>query len=593
MSISNKDLEEKKSEEFINKQNYSLIYNNNMNIITMNIKNDSLKLNVCINKVDENNDNNNNNNESANYYSKTYTFNELLKINDIFKGCNSIKDIKKILDDIFMNKPIIEIEENNIKIIITKTITYSFDFNLPKAEKKFYEQDIEEVNNINKNQENNINICNHIHNKDKNKYLIINNINLYIKSTHLDENNDKICQNIKLKKRILTLEENQKKFKNLLQELENDKENRIKLLEEQLNKIKDKINKEETNSISHLFFDEKLKKGLNGKSEPINLFINNNKNQIEKNNNNPVNTIPLLNNNNNNSILEKNNEINNNKVRNMSGFFKNVHNSIKNKKKDINKKESEEEEENNYLYSNSENEIIDDIQFFDNYNSKQKLIESSITPIDNDNNNNNNKLLGNKRKNNNRKEINMSLSRKSEEFSSDDIVLDSKIVSFFEDYEFLINYLRNDLNLDVIKVIKIYRATEDGDQADIFHSLCDNNTNIIVLIKTKESMKFGGFTSRGFNSNDVDIVDNSAFVFSIDKKEIYPVKHDENAISCFRNIGPSFTQIISVPDRFLSSHCQTFLKDLNYLTKEDYQLNNGNKYFKIVELEVFELLIND
>jgi hypothetical protein len=340
----------------------------------MNIKNDSLKLNVCINKVDENRDNNNNNNnESANYYSKTYTFNELLKINDIFKGCNSIKDIKKILDDIFMNKPIIEIEENNIKIIITKTITYSFDFNLPKAEKKIYEQDIEEVNNINKKQENNINIYNHIHNKDKNKYLIINNINFNIKSTHLDENSDKIGQNIKLKKRILTLEENQKKFKNLLQELENDKENRIKLLEEQLNKIKDKINKEETNSISHLFFDEKLKKGLNGKSEPINLFINN-KNQIEKNNNNPVNTIPLLNNNNNNSIVEKNNEITNNsnfnniiqekkiendsnKVRNMSGFFKNVHNRIKNKKKDINKKESEEEE-NNYLYSISENEIF-------------------------------------------------------------------------------------------------------------------------------------------------------------------------------------------------------------------------------------------
>ena len=257
MSISNKDSEEKKSEEnnilSANKQKYSFIYNNNMNIITMNIKNDSLKLNVSINKIDENN--NNNNNENANYYSKTYTFNELLKFNDIFKVCNNIKDIKKILDDIFMNKPIIEIEENNIKIIITKSITYSFDFNLPKTEKKIYEQDIEEVNNINKRQESNININNHIHNKDKNKYLIINNINFNIKSTHIDENNDKIAQNIKLKKRILTLEENQKNFKNLLQELENDKENRIKLLEEQLNKIKDKINKEETNSISHLFFD--------------------------------------------------------------------------------------------------------------------------------------------------------------------------------------------------------------------------------------------------------------------------------------------------------------------------------------------------
>ena len=620
MSIVNKDLEKIKNEEknilSDNKQNYSFVYNNNNNVITTNIKNEFLKLDVCINKVDENS--NNNNNEHTNYYSKIFSFNELLKINDIFKGCNNIKDIKKILDNIFINKPLIEIEENNIKINIKETVTYSFDINLPKTDKNIYEQKIEEID---KKQENNINNINnnHIPDKDKNKYIIINNINFNIKS-NIDDNNDKMNnQNEILKKRIITLEENQKKFRNLLEELEKDKENRIKLLEEQLNKIKDKINKEETNSISHLFFDEKLKKGLNGKSEPINIFNNiNNKNQLDKNNNNPLNTIPILNNNNtfteknndnynksNDNIIQEqksdnnNNNNSNNNVRSMSGFFKSIHNNIKNKlKNDINKvekkeSEEEEEEENNYLYSNSENEVIDDIQFFDKHNSKQKLIENNITPLDNDNNNNNNSLLGKKRKDNNRKEINLSFSRKSEEFSSDEIMLNSKIVSFFEDYEFLFNYLKNDLNLDVTKAIKIFRATENGDQADTFHSICDNNTNVIVLIKTKDNSKFGGFTSKGFNSNNVDRVDNSAFVFSIDKKEIYPVKNDEKAISCYRNIGPSFTQIIYIPDRFFSGYSHTYIKQLNYKTNEDYQLNHGNKYFKIEELEILELLINE
>ena len=170
MSIVNKDLEQIKNEEknilLDNKQNYSFVYNNNNNVITTNIKNDLLKLDVCVNKVDENN--NNNNNENTNYYSKIFSFEELLKINDIFKGCNKIKDIKKILDNIFINKPLIEIEENNIKINIKETITYSFDFNLPKTDKNIYEKEIEEID---KKQENNIiNINNnYIPDKDKNK----------------------------------------------------------------------------------------------------------------------------------------------------------------------------------------------------------------------------------------------------------------------------------------------------------------------------------------------------------------------------------------------------------------------------------------
>ena len=32
---------------------------------------------------------------------------------------------------------------------------------------------------------------------------------------------------------------------------------------------------------------------------------------------------------------------------------------------------------------------------------------------------------------------------------------------------------------------------------------------------------------------------------------------------------------------------------LNYHTEEDYQLNNGDKFFKVEELEVLELLIHD
>ena len=403
------------------------------------------------------------------------------------------------------------------------------------------------------------------------------------------------------------MEENQKNLKKIFEEIEKDKEKKIKLLEEQLNKIREKIKKQENNS--QIF--EKLKYGLYGKTESIPPF-----NFFDKDDSNKINILDKLNINEKNNY--KNNEeyknltfksknedykreinnINNNK-RKSSGFFNNIHDELKNKfQKSIKKNQNKEsDEENNYLYSISENEIVDDIQFFDGQNSKQKLIEKKEdkTPNKLDKNIKNNKLLGNKRNDSSHdnNEINLSSSKKVEEFTKEEIILESKIVSLYEDYEFIINYLRMNLNLNVKRSIKIYRASEDGDQAQNFHALCDNNTNIIVLIKTKDKKIFGGFTSKGFNKNNINIIDNSAFVFSLDKKQIFHVKKDKNAISCFENCGPCFTQILYIPDKFFNNSSYTFIKNLNYLTTEDYQINGGNKFFEIEDIEVIELFIYD
>ena len=203
--------------------------------------------------------------------------------------------------------------------------------------------------------------------------------------------------------------------------------------------------------------------------------------------------------------------------------------------------------------------------------------------------------MGNKRNDSSydNNKINLSSSKKVDEYTKEEISLESKILPLFADYEFIINYLRNNLNLNVKKSIKIYRASEDGDQAQNFHALCDNNTNVIVLIKTKDKKIFGGFTSKGFDISNTNIIDNSAFVFSLDNKQIYHVKKDKNAISCYENCGPCFTQILYIPDKFFINLSNTFIKNLNYLTTEDYQINGGNKFFEIEDIEVIELLIHD
>ena len=66
----------------------------------------------------------------------------------------------------------------------------------------------------------------------------------------------------------------------------------------------------------------------------------------------------------------------------------------------------------------------------------------------------------------------------------------------------------------------IYKCDETNDNPKIFHQKCDGRKNVLVFIETTENVKFGGFSSIGFNSESGLTKDNEAFLFSIDKKNI-------------------------------------------------------------------------
>ena len=76
----------------------------------------------------------------------------------------------------------------------------------------------------------------------------------------------------------------------------------------------------------------------------------------------------------------------------------------------------------------------------------------------------------------------------------------------------------------------LYRGTRDGDDSIIFHKLCDDKENILVLIGTTKRRKFGGFCSIGYKSIGDSQIDNSAFIFSLDKLKIYNVIKNKTAV---------------------------------------------------------------
>ena len=136
----------------------------------------------------------------------------------------------------------------------------------------------------------------------------------------------------------------------------------------------------------------------------------------------------------------------------------------------------------------------------------------------------------------------------------------------------------------------IYKASELGDRAMTFHQKYDDIDISLILIETEKGVRFGGFTTKSWNGNCVQKIDNDAFVFSIDKNKIYEVIKNEMAIGCYPKFGPVFFGCqIRVYDNFFNKNSTTCHKKLNFKTNEDYELNNGEQFFTVKDIEVYKV----
>ena len=136
----------------------------------------------------------------------------------------------------------------------------------------------------------------------------------------------------------------------------------------------------------------------------------------------------------------------------------------------------------------------------------------------------------------------------------------------------------------------IYKAINDTDRAEIFHEKCDKAKRTLVLVETIDERRFGGFTSQSWEGDGVDKNDDEAFIFSLDKLQVYNIISGEPAIGCYPKYGPVFLGCqIKVNDNFFVKGGTTYKKNINYATNSDYELNDGIKFYGIKDIEVFEV----
>ena len=136
----------------------------------------------------------------------------------------------------------------------------------------------------------------------------------------------------------------------------------------------------------------------------------------------------------------------------------------------------------------------------------------------------------------------------------------------------------------------LYKGSRDGDGANDFHSKCDEAEKTLIIVEDNYGNRFGGFTTQDWGGQYLQKKDDEAFIFSIDKKKVYDVIPNQNAIGCYPNFGPVFFGCqIRIYDNFLTKGGTTYKKGLNYCTTEDFELTNGNQNFGVRDIEVYEV----
>jgi len=146
----------------------------------------------------------------------------------------------------------------------------------------------------------------------------------------------------------------------------------------------------------------------------------------------------------------------------------------------------------------------------------------------------------------------------------------------------------------------IYRATQDGFEADNFHSKCDDKPNTLVIVKSENGNVFGGYTEQSWSHCEQGVKEDlNAFVFSFINSKYTPLKmkciDTRAAVWCDSKFGPCFNGAFKI-DNSSNTNMNSSSDLSNYKHSEwtDTDLANdaksflaGTFNFKTFEIEVY------
>lgn len=138
----------------------------------------------------------------------------------------------------------------------------------------------------------------------------------------------------------------------------------------------------------------------------------------------------------------------------------------------------------------------------------------------------------------------------------------------------------------------LYSIKEHGDSASTFHSKCDSQGSILILIMNSKGYRCGGFFQKGLTSSGNYINDPKAFLFSLEYQEQYFNYEGYNAYYDYSSNGPSFgADDLIIVDKCTKnySHCNF---PYSYKGNRIKSLSGGYYYFRVEAMEVYKIEID-
>jgi hypothetical protein len=164
--------------------------------------------------------------------------------------------------------------------------------------------------------------------------------------------------------------------------------------------------------------------------------------------------------------------------------------------------------------------------------------------------------------------------------NSDDKIMN---VASPKEEKFIIDALEKNVNKG-IKIL-LYSARKDGDDANTFHSKCDNKGELLYLIKTTQDIVFAIYINKPLKSDGNTRTDSLQMVISPNHNFAIKSLNENATYHCNPDGGATF-HCMQLNTPFLSSNCND-IQSCNDFNLPNYP--SGNSSYQIKELEVYAL----
>lgn len=156
---------------------------------------------------------------------------------------------------------------------------------------------------------------------------------------------------------------------------------------------------------------------------------------------------------------------------------------------------------------------------------------------------------------------------------------------------------------NIVGISLLYKGSENYFSSKIFHKRCDNKKSTLTLIFSEKEKVFGGYSSIYFESNKEAKFDENSFIFSFDERMKFLLNQEnkDNFYIVNESLGPYFGDDLAISDacninKYSSSQIgcnyNLTIMPIKYQSKESFSILAGEKNFKVLEYEVYQIYLN-